>query len=154
MKNKLLSMEKGPRTFAIVFDQGDEMIAGLMEFSKQQQLTGSHFTAIGAFSEVTLGYFQRDKMEYKEIPVKEQVEVLSLVGNIAMKGDEYKVHAHVVLGRANGSTLGGHIQNATVWPTLEIVLIEEPAYLRRAIDETTGLALIDLETSQKGHEDA
>ena len=148
MKTKLLNQENGQRTFAIIFDQNDEMIAGLKEFSKEQQLFGSHFTAIGAFSQVTLSYFQRDNLEYKNIPVNEQVEVLSLVGNVAMKGEDYKVHAHVVLGKSDGSTLGGHIQDAKVWPTLEVVLVEEPAYLRRTIDETTGLALIDLEASQ------
>ena len=154
MKSKLLSWENGPRTFAIVFEPDDEMIAVLKAFAKEQQLTGTHFTAIGAFSQVTLGYFQRENMEYKSIPVNEQVEVLSLVGNIAMKGDDYKVHAHVVLGRSNGSTLGGHIQEARVWPTLEVILSEEPAYLRRTIDETTGLALIDLEASGGRQEDA
>ena len=64
------------------------------------------------------------------------------------------MHAHVVLGRSNGSTLGGHIQEARVWPTLEVILSEEPAYLRRTIDETTGLALIDLEASGGRQEDA
>lgn len=154
MKSKLLNWESGPRTFAIIFEQGDELMAGLDEFAKQQQLTGSHFTAIGAFSQATLGYFQRDKMEYKEIPVNEQVEVLSMVGNIALKEDDYKVHAHVVLGKSDGSTLGGHIQDAKVWPTLEVILVEEPAYLKRTIDETTGLALIDLEASGGRQENA
>lgn len=148
MKTKLLNQENGQRTFAIVFDRGDEMISGLEQFSNDQQLLGSHFTAIGAFSQVTLGYFQRENMEYKNIPVGEQVEVLSLTGNIAMKGDAYKIHAHGVLGRADGSTLGGHIQEGRVWPTLEVILVEEPAYLRRTIDEKTGLALIDLEASE------
>ena len=93
-------------------------------------------------------------MEYKNIPVNEQVEVLSLVGNIAMKGSDYKIHAHVVVGKADSSTLGGHIRNAKVWPTLEVVLVEEPAYLRRTVDETTGLALIDLEASKEREKNA
>lgn len=147
MKTKLLNKDNGQRTFAIVFEMDNEMISGLERFTKEQQLLGSHFTAIGAFSRVTLEFFQRENMEYKKIPVNEQVEVLSLTGNIAIKGDGYKVHAHVVLGRADGSALGGHIQEARVWPTLEVVLVEEPAYLRRTIDEETGLALIDLAAS-------
>lgn len=154
MKTKLLNQENGQRTFAIVFDKGDEMISGLKGFTEEQQLFGSHFTAIGAFSGVTLGYFQRDRMEYKEIPVNEQVEVLSLVGNIAAKGDDYKVHAHVVVGRSDGSTLGGHILKAEVWPTLEVTLVEEPGYLRRTIDEKTGLALIDLDAKLMSEENA
>jgi uncharacterized protein len=147
MKTKLLNQDHGQRTFAIVFDKGDEMISNLETFTKEQQLLGSHFTAIGAFSQVTLEFFQRENMEYKKIPVNEQVEVLSLTGNIAMKENGYKIHAHVVLGRVDGSALGGHILEAQVWPTLEVVLVEEPAYLRRTIDEKTGLALINLAES-------
>jgi predicted DNA-binding protein with PD1-like motif len=154
MKTKLLNEENGQRTFAIVFEKDDEMISGLENFTKEKQLFGSHFTAIGAFSRATLGYFQRDKLEYKKIPVEEQVEVLSLVGNIARKGAGYKVHAHVVVGRSDGSTLGGHILEARVWPTLEVVLVEELAYLRRTVDEKTGLALIDLEAKEKSLENA
>ena len=147
MKTKLLNQDNGQRTFAIVFDKGDDMISGLEKFTKEHQLLGSHFTAIGAFSQVTLEFFQRENMKYIKIPVNEQVEVLSLTGNIAMKGEGYKIHAHVVLGRADGSALGGHIFEAQVWPTLEVILMEEPAYLRRTIDEKTGLALIDLAES-------
>ncbi len=145
MKTKLLNEENGQRSFAIVFDKGDELITGLKDFAKQNDLHGSHFTAIGAFSQVTLGYFQRDKLEYKKIPVNEQVEVLSLVGNIVKKDSGSKTHAHGVVGRENGTTLGGHILEAYVWPTLEVFLVEEPAYIQRKVDEKTGLALIDLE---------
>src|SRR5688572_33282836 len=105
MKTKLLNQDNGQRTFALVFDKGDDMISGLEKFTKEQQLLGSHFTAIGAFSQVTLEFFQRENMKYIKIPVNEQVEVLSLTGNIAMKGEGYKIHAHVVLGRADGSAL-------------------------------------------------
>ncbi len=145
MKSKLLYGEREQRIFAIVFDKGDELISGLKDFAGQNQLRGSYFTAIGAFSQATLGYFQRDALEYKKIPVNEQVEVLSLVGNIIKKEDgSIQVHAHGVMGKENGDAIGGHILEARIWPTLEVILNEEPAYLRRSIDFTTGLALIDL----------
>ena len=143
MKSKLLQ-EQGEKTYAIVFDKGDEFIAGLTEFAKQRDLTGSHFTAIGAFKDVTLGYFDREKMDYKKIPLNEQVEVLSLVGNIADNQGKPKVHAHGVVGRSDGTTRGGHILEAHVWPTLEVTLVETPEHLKRKTDEATGLALIRL----------
>ena len=55
-------------------------------------------------------------------------------------------HAHVVLGRSDGSAIGGHLVEAHVRPTLEVVLVETPAHLRKRIDAETGLALIDLDT--------
>ena len=85
------------------------------------------------------------RKEYEKIPIEEQVEVLSLVGDIASKGDgEPQVHAHVVLGRSDGMTRGGHLLEAYVRPTLEVVLVESPEHLRREWDEEVGLALIRL----------
>ena len=133
------------KTYAVVFDKGDEFISGMQEFARVQNISGAHFTAIGAFSDVTLGYFDRQKMDYKQIPLQEQVEVLSMVGNIARSDGGRKIHAHGVVGRADGTTRGGHILEAHVWPTLEVVVEESPRHLQRKTDPETGLALIDLQ---------
>ena len=140
MKSKQLD----ERTYALVFDKGDEVMSSLTEFAEQHRLTAAHFTAIGAFSDVTLGYFERDRKDYRRIPIGEQVEVLSLVGDVARKGEEPEVHAHVVVGKSDGSAHGGHLLEAHVWPTLEVVLTESAAHLRKRVDEQTGLALIDV----------
>ncbi|MBW3668644.1 MAG: DNA-binding protein [Actinobacteria bacterium] len=137
----------GDRVVVAVFDKGDEVIAGLEEVARTAGVEGAGFTAVGAFERATLGYFDRDRMDYLRIPVEEQVEVLSLVGDIAVKDREPKVHAHVVLGRRDGAALGGHVLEAVVWPTLEVVVTETPPALRRRHDEQTGLALIDLTLS-------
>ncbi len=142
MKSTLLDAT-GPRTWALIFDKGDEPVAGLTAFAKAQKLGAAHFTAIGAFSEVTLGYFDRARRDYKKIPLHEQVEVLSLIGDVALDKGEPKVHAHVVVGRADGEARGGHLLEAHVWPTLEVVLVESPRHLRKRHDPETGLALID-----------
>jgi uncharacterized protein len=142
MKATLLDAT-GARTWALIFDKGDEPVAGLTAFAKAQKLGAAHFTAIGAFSDVTLGYFDRAKRDYKKIPLREQVEVLSLIGDVALDRGEPKVHAHVVVGRADGEARGGHLLSARVWPTLELVLVESPRHLRKRHDPETGLALID-----------
>ncbi|HEY3097760.1 MAG TPA: PPC domain-containing DNA-binding protein [Methylomirabilota bacterium] len=142
MKSTLLD-SAGARTWALIFDKGDEPVAGLTAFAKSQGLGGAHFTAIGAFSEVTLGYFDRKARDYKKIPLREQVEVLSLIGDVALDRGEPKIHAHVVVGRADGEARGGHLLEARVWPTLEVVLTESPRHLRKRHDPETGLALID-----------
>jgi predicted DNA-binding protein with PD1-like motif len=143
MKAKLIQAH-GEKTFAVVFDKGDACIAGLLDFAKQHTLNAAHFTAIGAFSDVTLGFFDRERMDYQKIPLNQQVEVLSLVGNIALDGDTPKIHAHVVLGKSDGTAHGGHLLEAHVWPTLEVIVVESPRHLQRAIDAETGLALIRL----------
>ncbi len=144
MKSKILN-DVPERTIALIFDQGDEVMATLQAFAAEHNLMASRFTAIGAFERATLGYFDWATKEYERIPVDEQVEVVSIVGDIALDGNKPKVHAHAVLGRRDGSTLGGHLLEATVRPTLEVVLTESPAYLRRVCDPRSGIALIRIE---------
>lgn len=146
MKSKIIH-DQEEKTFILVFDKGDEVVQELTRFAKQHNLTASHCTAIGAFKNAVLGFFDREKKDYKKIPVAEQVEVLSLIGDIALSRGEPKLHAHVVLGKADGTAWGGHLLEAHVWPTLEVVLTESPAHLRRTQDDETGLALIDISVS-------
>jgi predicted DNA-binding protein with PD1-like motif len=147
MKSKLLH-ENGERTYALVLDKGDEVIAELEAFARERALTAARLTAIGAFSDVKLGYFDRHQKDYLEIPIAEQVEVLALLGDIAEKDGEAKVHAHVVVGGRDGVARGGHLLEGHIWPTLEVILEESPEHLRRRVDEETGLPLIALEASR------
>jgi predicted DNA-binding protein with PD1-like motif len=144
LKAKLIHEQQGQKTFALVFDKNDEVVAGLLSFAKENGLAASHFTGIGAFSEVTLGFFDWERKDYRKLPVREQVEVLSLTGDVTLNGGEPKVHAHVVVGKSDGTAHGGHLMEAYVRPTLEVVIVESPEHLRRETDEETGLALISL----------
>jgi predicted DNA-binding protein with PD1-like motif len=133
----------GRRTVAVIFDSGEEVIQGLTAMATDRHWGGSHFTAIGAFERVELAYFDWARKTYDRLPLDEQVEVLALTGDIAI--DEQgrpKVHAHVVVGRRDGTTRGGHLMAGHVRPTLEVVLTESPVQLVRYPDPDSGLALI------------
>ena len=141
MRSKLLNA-RGERTFALIFDTGDEAMSGLSRFAAEQNLSASRFTAIGAFRRVVLGYFDWEKKDYERIPVEDQVEVLALIGDVAFDKGKPKVHAHVVVGLRDGTARGGHLLEGEVRPTLEVILTESPGYLVREFDSTSGLALI------------
>ncbi len=144
MKSKLL-LDGGEKIYALVFATGDEVVSQLADFAVQNRLSASSFTAIGALSDVTIGHFNLEKKGYKKIPITEQVEVLSVVSNVAMDQGKPKIHAHIVVGKSDGSAHGGHLMEAHVRPTLEVILQELPKHLRRKTDPQTGLALIDLD---------
>ncbi len=144
MKSRLIHEAEGERTFALIFETGDEAMKGLVAFVKEHKVSAARFTAIGAFHGATLGYFDWEKKDYRKIETREQVEVLSLIGDVALNDGEPAVHAHTVLGRWNGSTLGGHFLEGHVRPTLEVILVESPVHLRKKHDPESGLALIDL----------
>jgi predicted DNA-binding protein with PD1-like motif len=139
--------EGAERTFVLVFETGDEVIGQITQFASDQRLTAAHFVGIGALSQLTVGYFNWETKTYDHVPIAEQVEVLSLAGDIAEHRGEAAIHAHIVVGKADGSAHGGHLVDARVRPTLELVLAEAPAHLRKRYDPDTGLALIDLSES-------
>jgi hypothetical protein len=130
------------RTFAVILDSGDEAVASLTRFAREQRLHASQLSAIGAFSRAVLGYFEFDKKDYKRIAIDEQVELVSLLGDFALSDGEPKLHAHVVVAKSDGSAHGGHLLEAIVKPTMEVVLTEMPAYLYRQFDKESGLPLI------------
>jgi predicted DNA-binding protein with PD1-like motif len=144
MRAKLLN-ESGERTFALIFESGEEPMSLLARFAEEHAVTAARFTAIGAFSAATVAYFDWERKDYDRIPIDEQVEVLSLLGDIALDGAKPKVHAHVVLGARDGHARGGHLMEARVRPTLEVMLEESPRHLKRAYDPESGLALIRID---------
>jgi uncharacterized protein len=135
------------RTYVLVADPGDDAVAVLKDFAGEQGLTAASITGVGAFSTATVGWFDREKKEYRPISVPEQCELLSLVGDIALGPDGPAVHVHAVLGLSDGSVRGGHLLSAEVWPTLEVVVRETPATLRKTSRPEIGLALIDIDQS-------
>jgi predicted DNA-binding protein with PD1-like motif len=143
MKAKLIS-EQEDKTYAIILDIGDEVRACLIDFAREHHLADSHITAIGAFSHAVLAYFDWEVKEYVPIPIDEQVEVLTLTGDITLNDGEPMLHAHVVVGKRDGTAHGGHLMEAHVRPTLEAILVESPEHLRRTVDPKSGLALISV----------
>jgi predicted DNA-binding protein with PD1-like motif len=144
MRAKVLSAGT-PRVIAVVFDTGEEPVAALTAFARDHGFHAASFSAIGAFQDATLGYFDWEKKDYERIEVREQVEVLSLLGDLAFEGENARVHAHVVLGRRDGTACGGHLLAAHVRPPLEVILTQAPGYMERVHDPVSGLALIRLD---------
>ena len=141
MRSQLLH-DDGAKTWAVVLETGDEVVSCLLEFARTQGLGAARLTAIGAFRRAVLGYFDWERKDYRCNPVERQVEVVSLIGDIALKDDAPQLHMHAVLGEADGRALGGHLLEGHVRPTLEVMVTETPAHLRRRHDEVSGLALI------------
>jgi predicted DNA-binding protein with PD1-like motif len=148
MRSKLI--DEQDRVYAVIFDTGEDPVAGLTRFAEAENLTAASFTAIGAFSEATLGYFDWQSKDYEHIPVREQTEVLALIGDIAVEdAGRKKLHAHVVLGKRDGAACGGHLLAAKVRPTLEVIVEASPGRLQRRHDPVSGLNLIHLENSRR-----
>jgi len=145
MKSKLIAADDKAQIHVVILDSGEEAFDALTRFARESGISAASLTAIGAFERATVGWFDIVSKSYKKIEVEEQCEVLSAIGDVAA-GDDGKasLHVHVVLGLSDGSTRGGHLLAGTVRPTLEVVLTEVPATLRRKKRADLGIALIDL----------
>jgi uncharacterized protein len=143
MKHKILNSHD-ERTIAVVFEPGEEVIELLTGFAREYNIRAARFTAIGAFSEAVLGYYDLERKDYIRIPVDKQVEVLSMIGDVAVEDKRPRMNAQVVVGKRDGSAHGGHLLSGLVRPTLEVLLIESPNYLVRRFNPTYGLAMIDV----------
>lgn len=135
-------------TYVVVCDPGDEAVSALTQFARAEDLEAAQITAVGAFERATVGWFDRAARDYRRIPVDEQCELLSLVGDVAEGQDGPVLHVHAVLGLSDGTTRGGHLLQGRVFPTLEAIVTETPAELRRLLRPELGIALIDLDRSE------
>ena len=135
-------------TYVVVCDPGDEAVAALTQFAQAEDLEAASIAAVGAFEHAVVGWFDRAAKDYRRIPVDEQCEVLSLLGDVAEGQDGPILHMHTVLGLSDGTTRGGHLLEGKVFPTLEVVVTETPAQLRKVMRPDLGIALIDLDRSE------
>jgi predicted DNA-binding protein with PD1-like motif len=134
------------KTYLLEFRTGQEVMKGLLAFTRKHKLVAGHLTGIGAVSDAVIGYFDPQKNVYLRNNEKGQAEVLSLTGNLALKDDEPFFHVHIALGLRDGSARGGHLFEATVRPTVELVMTTYSKPIRRKIDPDTGLPLLDPDT--------
>jgi hypothetical protein len=144
MHSKLVSRPGETRIWFVVLERGEKVKDQLLALAKQESIENASFVALGAFEKATIAYFDWEKKKYQPIPVDVQVEVITLVGDVA-PNDKGKpsLHAHTVLGLSDGTTRGGHLMEGHVRPTLEITVTETPAHLVRHKHPDLGVALIE-----------
>jgi uncharacterized protein len=143
MQVKQIKDSADEKVYAVIFHKGDEVLSGLTDFSIRYKIEDAHFTAIGATSGATLAWLDLSKKVYRRIPVTEQTEVLSMIGDIATFDGKPIVHTHAVLGRSDGSTVGGHVFELNVNPTLEVFVTVDATPLRKRPDAASGMKMID-----------
>ena len=143
MQVQLLTPGEATKQYAVIFYKGDEAFSGLLEFAEKYHVTSAHFTAIGAVSGATVAWFDPQRKMYKKIPIVGQHEVIGMSGDIALYQGKPVVHTHMVVGNPDGTTVGGHVLEAYVSPTLEVMVAVDPKSMQKRFDPETDLTLID-----------
>jgi uncharacterized protein len=143
MQVQLLNPGEPTKQYAVIFYQGDEAFSGLLDFAEKYHITSAHFTAIGALNGATLGWFDPQRKMYKKIPISGQHEVIGMSGDIALYQGKPVVHTHMIVGNSDGTTQGGHVLDAYVSPTLEVMVTVDAIPMQKRFDPETDLTLID-----------
>lgn len=144
MKSKLVAQSSFGRSYAVVFDMGDDVLEELQRLLVTERLAAAKLCGIGGFRRTTLGYYDMEQKRYLPIEVDEQVEVLSFIGNVASYQEQPRLHAHCVVGHRDGRTTGGHLLAGIVRPTLELMVEEIAAGLQRTDRPEIGIPLLSL----------
>jgi uncharacterized protein len=143
MQAKLVKDASDEQVYSIILYKGDEVMSGLTDFAIAHKISDAHFTAIGAISGATLAWLDLPKKMYRRIAVKQQVEVVSLIGDIAVFNGVPVIHMHAVLCKPDGSTIGGHVFELTTNPTVEVFMTVNTMVLKKKSDDASGMKLID-----------
>lgn len=145
MRSKLVEARPKGRAYVVVMETGDDAVAELQHFFIAEEILSAEVTGIGGFARATLGYYDMDEKRYLSIEIEDQVEVVSLIGNVTAYNDAARLHAHCTVGHRDGRTSGGHLLAGTVRPTLELTVHELPARIVRTDRPEVGIPLIDLQ---------
>lgn len=119
-------------------------MASLIKIAEQEDIQAAEVSGIGAVDRANLAFFQLETKDYDNQQFDEPFEVLSLIGNLSRNKDKYHPHVHIILGRDDYSTIGGHLNEAYTSVTMEIVLNVVDGIIERQQDEAVGLDLMDL----------
>jgi uncharacterized protein len=137
VRAKLIGHEGGARTYQLVLAPGTEAVAAISEFVVQNHIQAASFHGLGACTDAVLAYYDPLTHAYQKTAYKQQMEIVSIIGNAApTAGYGPGFHAHVGVAFADGTMHGGHLVEAHVSPTLEIELTASPVAIHRAFDET------------------
>lgn len=140
-----MKYKKIDNTWIVVFRKGERIIEKLKEFIERENIKSGYFNALGAVSQVELAHYNLRQKTYRTRLIKEALEIVSLMGNVTHKEKEIIVHAHIVVSTDKMTVYGGHLKEATVAATGELVFKEIDALITKQYDVDTGLNLMNLE---------
>jgi predicted DNA-binding protein with PD1-like motif len=128
--------------FVLRFDKGEDVIKGLIAFCDKQTITAGHFTGLGACASVTLAYYDLITKKYLDKTFPNDMEIVSLSGNVGTLKKETVIHAHGVFSDLDYNPYGGHVKELIVSATCEIHLTVLKGIMERGFDKETGLNLL------------
>ncbi|MBI9088925.1 MAG: DNA-binding protein [Desulfobacterium sp.] len=131
------------KTYVVRIDRGEEILSQVKQVCEAEKITLGKISGLGAVNKAVVGLFETATQEYRSTVMTGDFEITSLTGNITTMEGEVYLHVHANLAGADNSTFGGHLNEAVVSATCELILQAFEGQVNRAFDETIGLNLLD-----------
>jgi len=139
-----MKFRKLEKHYMIRFEKGEEIATELQRFCEKEKLYLGKIEAIGAVDKVVIGFFDTVKNEYMTRTISGDHEIVSLIGNLTEMGGNPYLHMHITLADRDYNVRGGHLTEAYVSATCEMVLTTLEGNVTRRRDEVSGLNLLDI----------
>ncbi len=141
-----MKIKKLTDAYLIRLERGEELIASLIEFANSEQVKGGFLHGLGGAESASIGIYKIDTdKQYHFTDFEEELEVISLNGNIATDADDQvMVHCHATISGADLKTFGGHVKKMVIAGTCEIFVDTRTGPLSRVMDDSIGLKLLDI----------
>ena len=134
------------------FDRGEEFTSSLQELCEKENIKLAYVSAIGALNAFTAGVYMPARWgdrcagrargrKYVKNEFKGCFEIVSLTGTVNTKGGKYYSHLHISAGDESGRVFGGHLNEAHISATAEVVIRIINGEVDRFYDDATGLNL-------------
>ncbi len=128
----------------IRLEMREDILMSIMKFAEAKRVQAAMFEGIGSLNQAKLGHYDFATKNYKYEIFQEDLEILTLSGNISTLDKAPLPHAHVTLGRRDFSVIGGHLDEGSSANMVEIGLSALPGKLVKSRDEEVGLNLLQL----------
>lgn len=128
-------------TIVARIDRGEEILAQIKELALKENIKLAHVSALGATNDFTVGVYKVDEKKYYKNHFVGDFEIVSLTGTINTMNHEFYTHIHMSAGNDSGEVFGGHLNEAVVSATCEMVITIIDGEVERFLDDETGLNL-------------
>ena len=138
-----MDYKKLGHTVFVRIDRGEELHSALKEVALKENITLAHVRGLGATDSFTVGVYKVGEKKYYSNHFEGDYEIVSLTGTITTMNGEYYPHIHMSAGDEKGHVVGGHLNQAMISVTCEVVVQMVEGKVERSLDEEIGINLFD-----------
>lgn len=139
-----MKFKKAGNIYFLRLERGEKVIETLKDFCTKNKIRCGYFFGIGALGKAELAHYIVENKKYTSKIFKQPLEIVNMAGNITRMNNEVYLHCHITLSDEEMKAVAGHLKEATIAATCEIILVKLNASISRKFNDFIGLNLLDI----------